>query len=187
MSDESGIRDSIRAIVGTGPITFATLCTVDNINLTDNTCDCSPLDDSADFLGVKLLAQDSNGFLIVPKDGSVVRVSMIDADTGYLSGFSEIDKVVIYIDASNKLEFDLNGLIINDGLFGGLIKIDSLISQTTSQIAAIKTAVLAGLAVIDTQLIALGQAGGSGTAFSGSATSILNLNKNLLENTKVKH
>jgi hypothetical protein len=101
--------------------------------------------------------------------------------------YSDISKIVCIIDNSNSYTFDSTGFIWNDGLNGGLIKIDNLKTQYDANIAAIKSAVNSALTIIDTQLSALGQPGGSNAAFNAAAAAILNLNKIPLENTRIKH
>ena len=93
------------------------------VNVDGNFVDCEQLDGGANLLGVKLLAQDQTGFLIVPKLDSTVMVSFENEATGYVSMFSEVEEIqlngenyeglVRVADLTNKLnnlESDLNDL-----------------------------------------------------------------------------
>lgn len=125
----AALRDAVREMnKGNAPV-YSVLCTVDNINLTDMTCDCTPLDDTADFLGVRLMAQAQNGWTIIPKDGSVVVVTQINKATGYISMFSEIDEVRIILDSGHKLVADSSGFIFNDGTLDGLPKVNDTVTK----------------------------------------------------------
>lgn len=138
---------------------------------TTNTITVKPTTDSDNIEGVSLDAQgDKNkGFWAIPKNGSDVLVGFIDNEP-YVKMYSEVDSIVLKAKT-----------------FGGLIKIDDLISQSDAQHDAIKAAIIAALTPIDTQLIALSQAGGSVAALNGAWVSVLGLNKTALENTNVKH
>lgn len=121
------------------------------------------------------------GLFIQPKINSIVQVSVINNDIRqlFISAYSEIE---FYKIKTNDV-VELQG---ND--FGGLIKIDNLKTQYDANIAAIKTAVIAGFTAVDTALNAIVPLSGvSVAAFNASAGTITNLNKNSLENTNVKH
>lgn len=138
-------------------------------------CDCQPLDGGAIIEDVKLCAEftDSSvgtGFLLIPKLNSNVIVSFkADADA-FVSMVSEVD--FIYLNGNDK---------------GGLININDLITQYNAKLTALKTAISASLAIIDTQLLALSQAGGSAAAFNTAAALITGLNKITLENKTIQH
>jgi hypothetical protein len=112
MAVNDDIRQALKGITQTDDVIYSVLCTVATVDTTTNTCDCEPIDESADLLGVKLIAQSANGFLIIPKVDSVVLVTMINKYTGYVSMFSEVD------------EIHLNGKN-----FKGLVKIEDLIEK----------------------------------------------------------
>lgn len=79
-------------------------------------------------------------------------------------------------------------VFLNGDTFGSIIKIDELKSQWDSNFRGVNTAVASALAVIDAQLIALGQAGGSATNLDSIYTTVVNnFDKNSAGNAKVKH
>lgn len=164
--------EAIRAIAETDSLSEyeSVVCKASQIDLTENTCTCSPVDGTPKLFGIVLSVDKSKGFLLIPKDDSLVVVTMTSETTGFVSMVSDVDQVYIAGDAN-----------------GGLVKIDNLKSQYDANVAAIKTAVSTALGIVDAQLMALGQAGGSASSFSGLAANILSLNKTPLENTKVKH
>lgn len=88
------------------------VCTVTEVNLTDLTCLCSPVNGDADIVDVRLITGTGKGFVIIPKVASVVTVSFLNDATGYVSQFSTLD------------EIQLNG--VN---YRGLVKVDDLVSK----------------------------------------------------------
>ena len=112
MAANDDIREAIKAHAKTDDVLYSIVCTVAAIDTDANTCDCEPVDGTADLLDVKLMAQSTNGFLIIPKIDSVVVVTMINKYTGYVSMFSDIDSI------------QLNGKN-----FDGLVKIEDLVTK----------------------------------------------------------
>jgi len=164
------ISEAIKLMAKTTDEVYSIVCTVKSVDTTKNTCECEPIDGRADLIGVRLQAESTKGFLLVPEINSVVVVTMINGFTGYVAMFSDVS------------EIQLNGKNYN-----GLIQINDLKTQWDANVTAIKSATAGALAIIDTQLIALGQAGGSATTFNGLAVNIKTLNKTTLENTTVQH
>ena len=168
MSDS--VREMIRDIANTGQEIYSIPCKVKSVNSVDNVCDCSPIDDSADLLEIKLIADNKTGFLIIPKVGSVAIVTMTSQSTGYVAMFSEIDAI--------KLNGDENG---------GIIKIDDLSSQWNANVNAIKTVFQTVFAAIDSSLTTAGGPAVAVSAYSPLSVNIKTLNKTTLENQTVKH
>lgn len=160
------IKEAIRALSGMDDLMYeATVCQVSDVNTTEFTCTCSPIDGSADLFDVLLNANASKGFVLVPKNGSIVVVNQISDANAYVSMVSDVDQVYIAGDVN-----------------GGLIKIDDLKSQYDTMVNGFKTAISAGFSALSGL-----DGGASATAFNSAASSILLLNKTTLENTKVKH
>lgn len=67
-------------------------------------CDVTPIDGTADLIGVRLCTEDTaTVFVIIPVVGSVVYVTM-DSDTGgIVTGFSEVDEMYLRGDTHNGL------------------------------------------------------------------------------------
>lgn len=124
---ELGNRDiieAIRTIAGVDEIQYdSVLCTVSDIDLVANTCTCTPMDGTAELLGIILSVNLSKGFLLIPTDGSRVEVTLTSNVTGFISMVSDASQAYILGDANggivkvvplvtkiNNLESDLNTL-----------------------------------------------------------------------------
>ncbi len=112
MAANDDIREAIKGISKTDDVLYSIVCTVAFVDEENNTCDCEPIDETADLLDVKLIANTANGFLIIPTVGSMVIVTMTNKYTGYVSMFSEV------------AEIQLNGKN-----FKGLPKIEDLVDK----------------------------------------------------------
>jgi len=109
------IREAIIKIVEDGQNfeIYSKIGVITNIDKALNTCDVAPLDGEAEILDVKLIATESQtGLIQYPFEGSSVIITFIDKDTAFLSMCTDIEEV-IYHDGSN----------------GGLININTLISE----------------------------------------------------------
>lgn len=160
------IRQAIQALSGVNDLTFEGIpCTASNINTTEMTCTCTPINGDAEFFDVLLNADADKGFTLIPADKSVVIVQQTSQATAYVSMVSKVDQIYLAGDAN-----------------GGLVKIDDLKSQYDAMVAAFKVAIAAGFSALS------GLDGGASlSAFNASASSVLNLNKTTLENQTVKH
>ena len=77
------------------------VCTVDAVDKTARTVDCSPLDESAPLLGVNLQANQENdcGIVVFPKVGSFVVVGFVaEGSAGVVLLTDEVESVEIVID-----------------------------------------------------------------------------------------
>lgn len=132
MSKKNSLRDSLRMIAKTDDEVYSVVCTVSNV--TNESCDCTPVNGDADFIGVRLQASVSTGIIIKPKDGSIVIVTMINKTTGYVAMFSEVDSIVLNGD-------NYDGLVrVNDLT----TKLNQLITQLTTQLGLIATGIATG-------------------------------------------
>lgn len=165
---KNDIIDSIRKIAKENEEIYSIVCKVKNINVTEKICDCEPIDGSADLLNVRLMAENKTGFLIIPTDGSIVIVTMLNKYTGYVSMFSEVD------------EIQLNG--DNED---GLVKVNDLVTKLNN----LENLVNNILTTLKTTTIPLAP---SGTYPFAPLYAAFNLiapitNKTDIENNKVKH
>lgn len=184
MSATEDIRNSVRELAKGNAQQFSVPCLVDNINTTDMTCDCEPIDGSADFLGVRLMANVADGYVLIPKDQSIVMVTPINKMTGFVSMVSEIDKVICYIDSGNKYEFSTSGFIFNGGTLDGMVKVNDLVTK----INALENLVNSILTVLKATVIPLAPSGTYPFASLYTAISAITpiTVKADLENTKIK-
>ena len=89
------IKTALKKILDPNQEIYGIPCTVDSVDVTARTCYCIPLETGkADLMDVRLIADtDKKGFLIIPKVGSVVFVTMINNEAGYVSMFSEVSEI----------------------------------------------------------------------------------------------
>jgi hypothetical protein len=170
-SENRDLAEAIRKLSGLEDLTensFA--CTVSDIDTTKYTCKCSPIDGSADFLGVKYNANAKKGFVLEPKDGSIVIITVTSETTAFVSMVSEVNQIY------------LNG----DG-DGGLIKITDITNELNNRYTVLKNIFSAIAAAADTGISSAGGTPGVVTAYNAISATLTNLNKTAYENNKVKH
>jgi len=150
------LRDALRSLVKPNNDGFAKVCTVDSIDLDKLICYCIPLNGDADLVGVRLMANIDNGFLLIPELNSIVVVSFLSDSSAYVSLVSKVSEV------------QLNGKNFN-----GLIKID----EQTAKLNQLVNELQAQLVLISAAIVALGG--------SYSAGVISTFNKIDYENTTI--
>lgn len=161
------IRQAIQALSGVNDLTFEGIpCKVSNINTTEMTCTCTPINGDAEFFDVLLNADADKGFTLIPADKSVVIVQQTSQATAYVSMVSKVDQIYLAGDAN-----------------GGLVKVQVLnaaLNNLQTEINTLKvaiTALMAGYAPID-----------GGVALSTFTALVLpQINISQIENTTVKH
>lgn len=119
------IRESLKKLTQTNEEIYSIVCSVDSVDTTNNTCDCTPKDGSADLLGVRLMAQNQTGFLIIPKVNSIVVVTMLNRSTGYVALFSELSE--IHLNGKN-----YDGLVMINDLVTKLNNLENKVNSLIS-------------------------------------------------------
>jgi hypothetical protein len=166
MSLESDIKKALTDFVKRLDNPMPLICKVTSIDLNALTCYCEPVNGDADITDVRLMAQKSNGFLIIPKLNSIVCVTFIDDSNAYVSMFSEID------------EIQLNGKN-----FDGLVKAQ----QLTNKLNALENKVNALITACGSQVVTLAPSGTFPLAnFFTSVTPLTPTMQIDIENIKVK-
>jgi len=125
------IRKAIQQITGTVNNDNATyvLCKVDSVDTAKRTCDVTVLSDFATSVpDVQIMAGVEDGMLLVPSVGSQVVVCIADSRTPYVSMYSQLDKVMFVVGEMG-ITITTDGIQINDGSLGGLIKIEDLVTK----------------------------------------------------------
>lgn len=79
--------------VSTQDLPYSEVCIVSDIDTANGTCICTPVDGSAVLIGVRLNADNKDGFKLIPKNNTKVIVTLINLTTGYLSMVSEVDEI----------------------------------------------------------------------------------------------
>ena len=143
----SNIQDAIRQLAQGGRQTVSLVCTVDAVDKDARTVDCTPLDEGAPLLGVNLQANQGSKFGIVafPRVGSYVVVGFVaDGSAGVVLLTDDVESVEVVISESTaRIEADEEGVhvrmgddtsaeltgegvILNGGSFGGMVKAEQL-------------------------------------------------------------
>jgi len=128
---------AIRDLSKSNNNSYSIVCTVKSVDLTKNTCYCSPINGDADLVGVRLIADNQTGFLLIPEVDSIVVVSFLSDSSAFVSMVSKVS------------EIQLNG-----SSFGGLVKITELTTKLNALVNAIN---------IQLPLIASGISAGGGS------------------------
>ncbi len=120
------LKENILRLVGNQPIQRQ-VCEVSNIDENKCICDCKPTDGSADFLDVRLRSVvdgSSNGFVVIPKDKSLVLVGLVGNDNAeaFVMATSDIEKVILKTDGGITMEWLKDRVNINGDQYGGLVK-----------------------------------------------------------------
>ncbi len=103
--------------------------TVKSVNESDRTCVVTPIGDEPDQPEVRLQGDigSKKGVVLIPKVGSVVGVTFVNSVAGFISLYTDIDKVII--EATKEVSIDTVKTVFNGGLNGGLINISSLVTK----------------------------------------------------------
>jgi recombinational DNA repair protein RecR len=168
MSLNEDIKNAVELLAGKNEEIYSIACNVSNVNKTTKLCDCTPIDGKAILYSVKLMSDDKKGFLLVPKDNSIVIVTMVNKYTGYVAMCSEVDE--IHLNGEN---------------YYGLVKIEDLVTKLNNLENKVNTIIT----TYNTHTHAGVTAGFASTAvtpsvIAGTLTPTVKAN---LENTKVKH
>ncbi len=92
---------------------YSSVCKVLSVNKTERTCDVKPLNGDPGLFDVKLQSELSktDGFILLPKKGSIVVVNFINAHSAYVALQSEIESLEIVVQGK-KVVLDKKGLLI---------------------------------------------------------------------------
>lgn len=143
----NNIKETIRQLARGGRETVSLVCTVDAVDKTARTVDCTPLDESAPLVGVNLQANQGSTFGMVsfPRVGSFVVVGFVaDGSAGVVLATDDVDSVEVVISDDTaritaneegvrvwmgddtSVELTGEGVVLNGGNFGGMIKVEPL-------------------------------------------------------------
>lgn len=147
------------------------VCQVVDVDTSDYTCTANPVDGTAQLTKVRLSpALGKYALMAVPKKESFVTVVMVNHLTAYVVTISEAEK--IYLNT-------------NDGDFGGLVKVEQLVSRLN----AIENAFNSFLTEYKTHIHSVNVAGAVTVNLTppSTQTSIETTQRDQLENTEVVH
>lgn len=91
----ANLSDIIRAYVADEHKPYSVLAKITSVDKTNNTIECEPLDGSADFVEVRLQAQEGHGLVLYPVVGSDVVVSFFSKDDAFVSMVGVVEKLTI--------------------------------------------------------------------------------------------
>lgn len=109
------------------------ICTVDTVDAKTRTIDCTPLDESAPLLGVNLNAgqESAVGITLFPRVGSYVLVGLLsDGNAGAVLLTDDVERIEVAIgQGGTQLVIDEQGVVLNGGKLGGVVKVEALIER----------------------------------------------------------
>ena len=183
----SEISEAIKQAAMRGTELYLKLCTVDSVNESARTIDCTPADGTAQLIDVSLqsITDESNGLLIVPKKGSFVTIGFLDRNNAVVLLFSEIEKIVLNV--SDTIE-------INGGKNGGLVLSEKVKSELDTVIQRVND-IVSALTTIATSLTSTDKTPVLGAALGSLITSnitsiitpLIEPQKKVFENDKITH
>lgn len=162
-------------------------CEVLSVNKSTRTCVCKSIDGIRDFEfpNVRLMADVDDGFLLIPEIGSTVFVTYSRRNDPIIVLFSAI-KEVLLISGDTSFSLTADGIVLNDGSFGGLIKIEKLVEKINN----LENLVNDLIAKFNSHTHVLTLSTGTGTAAPTAAPETNQLSptqRNELENEQIKH
>jgi hypothetical protein len=129
MDVKTALRILVRSIIQNEEL-YSVVCTVDQVDEDKRLVDVTPIDGSAPITGVRLQVDESmdSGVVIIPKANSRVTVAFLNKNAGYVSQYSDIEKILFKVGSSSG-EISDDGVILNGGDNGGLINISDLVQK----------------------------------------------------------
>lgn len=143
----SNIKDLIRELAKGDGEAYSLVCTVDSVDKEARTVDCTPVDESAPLLGVNLQANQGSSFGVVsfPRVGSYVVVGFVSGGSAGVvlltddiesvevttaedksRAVMDDDGVRINVGNDTSAELTADGIVLNGGSLGGLVKVEEL-------------------------------------------------------------
>ena len=158
----SNLRTLIRSLAKDTTGAAVMVCQVTAVDSDRRTVDVQPLDEGAPMLGVGLQAnqESTNGLVAIPREGSYVVVAKFSGyEAGVVVLMDDIESVEVII-GDYSIKMDDQGIVLNGGDLGGLVKLTELnnnLNAIKTYVEALSNAVKIGLTSV-----------GAGTAASGT-------------------
>lgn len=203
----SDLRNIIRQLARPDGETAALVCTVDAVDKSTRTIDCSPINEGAPLLGVNLQANQGAGFglCLFPEPGSHVVVGFVaDGAAGAVLLTEKIESAEIVIGDSSAVmdadglhlrvggisaSLDKNAVTFNGGQLGGIVKIQDLTDRLNELAQTVNALVNSYNAHthVTTATVGAGTAPGTISPTTEQARPAALFNRGDYENEKVKH
>lgn len=201
------LRNVIRQLAQPDGETVALVCTVDTVDKSARTVDCSPINEGAPLLGVNLQAnQDGNcGVCLFPEIGSYVVVGFVaDGAAGVVLLTEKIESAEIVIGdtsaviSTDSVRIDVgdisanlskSAITFNGGDLGGLVKVQALtdkLNELTQTVNALITSYNAHTHITSATVGATATPGVI-SPITQQAQTAQPFNRSDYENEKVKH
>jgi hypothetical protein len=128
-SENRDILEAVQALAKTDQLSEfeSIVCKASDINTTELTCTATPIDGTAEFFDVRLNANSQKGFVLIPKNNSIIIICQTSETSAFVSMVSEVDQ--IYLNGEN------NGGLVNVNDL--TTKINQLVTQISSNFSAI--------------------------------------------------
>lgn len=191
MSFEANMEKLFRLMfekMATGIVSHGVVKSVDK---TKDTCTLT-IEDDGELINVRLKAvldSNTNKIVAYPKVGSSLLYVLIENKNteAFVFAMSEVEEVYVKI-GSQKILLNADEIVFNDGLNGGLIKIEILTSKVNALVNTVNALVTAHNSHIHitTATVGLGSAGTIAPTTS-QAQQAQQLQKSDYENTTIKH
>ena len=125
------IIEAIRKIVGDGRMGDIAIGEVTAVDEDTRTCSLTSTVDkrTIDYSDVRLSAENNDGLIQIPSIGSTVVFIKMPNLENYVISFTDIDKLICYIDSNNYFEFSSSGFVFNGGTLDGMVKVNSLVTK----------------------------------------------------------
>lgn len=181
------LRNIIRQLVQPDGETVALVCTVDAVDKSARTIDCSPINEGAPLLGVNLQANQEAkyGLCLFPEIGSFVVVGFIAGGAAGVVLLTEKIEAAEIVIGDTSAVMDADGITFNGGNFGGIVKVEDL----TNRLNLIENDINELKTVFSSWVVAP-QDGGAAlktAASSWCGSSLTPSQRGDYENSKVKH
>lgn len=203
----SNIKDIIKQLANNDGSSSLLVGIVTAVDKDARTVDVEPINEDAPVLGVNLQANQEAkvGVVQFPRVGSFVAVAML---TGYAAGVvvltEDIESVEVvisdstsrltidedgarlYVDKNTSAELSKDGIVLNGGDLGGLVKIQEIkdnLDTLKKYCEALKSATSAGIKAVGAAMAANGATGATAFDAAMAAQSIVFKD---MENKKVK-
>ncbi len=186
------IKTAIQHLAKSTDEIYCKICKIDAVDDSARTIDCTPIDGSAQILGVNLQAnQDATtGIVCLPKKDSHAVVAFIDKAHAVALLFDEIESIHINVgDTSIEIDNEQN-ITFNEGTHTAVC--GDILKQELDKMSARIDGIINVMKALPTEIAATAASMGAdgGTALTATMTPLDALQKETfaqIENDKIKH
>ena len=169
------LRESLNRLIQNNEQIYSLVAVVNDVDELRRTIEATPIDNSADLFEVNLQAKTASevGFVQIPTIGSLVVVTFLNKDSGFVSLCESVDRILI----------DTDSVVFNGGDNGGMVIAPELKKQIDKN-----TALLDAIQQAFSSWTPVSMDGGAALkALSSSFVSLQKADLSNIENDKIKH